>query len=72
MVFLFLFCNHSGFDHLFIQLDVCFTQVILAPRLLVIQMAILLTERYMLVGLTQMSARMNLGKPLPNMAILLQ
>lgn len=45
MMLVFLFHNHSGFDRLFIQLDDYFAQVILAPRLLVIQMEILLTER---------------------------
>ncbi|AQK43968.1 hypothetical protein ZEAMMB73_Zm00001d025557 [Zea mays] len=39
-------CNLSSFYDLFTELDDYCTQVILAPRLLVIQMVILLTERF--------------------------
>jgi hypothetical protein len=42
-------CNLSSFYDLFTELDDYCTQVILAPRLLVIQMVILLTERFVVL-----------------------
>jgi len=44
-----LSCNLSSFSDLLTELDDYCTQEILAPRLLVIQMAILLIERFVVL-----------------------